>query len=101
LAISSVGTLSEAIAPPVTNTEPYKVPGKISIWFCCTGLEPSVADKMHTICRHNARELWVKTRDRYPSSMCLCEDVDVNHVEDPNPTVAKSLDEAIRSAEVL
>jgi hypothetical protein len=33
--------------------------------------------------------------------MCLCEDVDVNHVEDPNPTVAKSLDEAIRSAEVL
>jgi hypothetical protein len=99
IAISSVGQISEAIAPPI-EAGSTKFPGKIEIWFCISGMHSDMCEKMLKVCRHTSKEMWLASRHRYQQSMALCQDVEVNLVDDPLPQHCYSLSDAVKLAEV-
>jgi hypothetical protein len=99
IAISSVGQISEAIAPPI-DPGSTKFPGKIEIWLCMSGMAQEMIEKMQKVCRHTSKEMWLASRNRYQQSMALCQDVNVNLVDDPQPQYCYTLSDAVKLAEV-
>ncbi|KAI8896475.1 hypothetical protein BC833DRAFT_622102 [Globomyces pollinis-pini] len=97
--VPEIQKLSKLVAPPIEGT-PAKFPGKVGIYLGASLMDTKLRHQCLIHCKQSATEMWLERRAPYHNTTPLCDDVDVIFIEDPNPILATSLQQAVSLAEV-
>ncbi|KAK5668558.1 hypothetical protein QVD99_005568 [Batrachochytrium dendrobatidis] len=112
----SATTIADTIAPPIHRFGSHgaSFAPTINVWFCADISDVQVLEQLHNFVQSTLDEMWIKpfmpadsktgvplSADINPRIVQVCDRVAVNSIHNPEPVMAKNVNEAIVHSETM